>query len=75
MDWCVQISQLLSVIAWGSPVPNFTQIGEEIRKELVDGHLLPEVNYVTELIPTQLILTGQFLLKRNSYTTFRGHLT
>ena len=70
----MQISQLLSGIPWGSPVPNFTQIGEEIWKELVDGHLLPEVNYVTELIFTQLILTGQILLKRNPYTKLHGHL-
>jgi hypothetical protein len=54
---------------------NFTQIGEEIWNELVDGHLLPQANYVTDLILTQLMLTGQFLLKRNSYTKFHGHLT
>ena len=70
----MQISQLLSGIAWGSPMPNFIHIGEEIWKELVDGHLLPQVNYVTELILTQLMLTGQILLKRNSCTKFHGHL-
>lgn len=54
---------------------NFTQIDEEIWIELVNGHLLPQVNYVTELILKQLMLSGQILLKRNSYNKFHEHLT
>ena len=47
----------------------------KFHPQLVDGHLVPQVYYVTELILTQLMLTGQILLKRNSYTKFHGHLT
>jgi hypothetical protein len=58
--WTVVCKSHSCSVALGS-VPNITHIDEEIWKEMVDSHLLPQVNCVTELILTQLMLTGEII--------------